>query len=120
MKSLRTSFVSVGVLAGLVGMTVSPLAQVQAARPAKVTLTMWVHSDPNYERIANQFAAKYQKKTGVKISLNFFPWGTDRPSSLPHSPRIARRTSSRAWLPGYSPRRPRRSCPLCRRASQRR
>jgi len=35
---------------------------------------MWVHSDPNYEAIANQFASEYQKKTGVKVSLYFYAY----------------------------------------------
>jgi multiple sugar transport system substrate-binding protein len=48
-------------------------AQAQSAH-SSTTLTMWVHSDPNYERIAKQFATEYHKKTGVTISLNFIPW----------------------------------------------
>ena len=74
MKLTRASVLAV-LLAGMVGLAVGPRAPVQAAaRSSSVTLTMWVHSDPNYERIANQFASEYQKKTGVKISLTFFPW----------------------------------------------
>lgn len=50
-----------------------PVARAQESR-SSVTLTMWVHSDPNYDRIAKQFAADYQAKTGVAISLNVIPW----------------------------------------------
>ena len=39
-----------------------------------VTLRMWVHSNPHYKKIAEQYAAEYEKETGVKIQLDFLPW----------------------------------------------
>lgn len=49
-----------------------PATATQAAQP--VSLTMWVHSDPNYEAVAKANAAEYEKETGNKIELSFVPW----------------------------------------------
>ena len=38
------------------------------------TLTMWVHSDPNYMDVAKANAAEYEQATGVHIELTFVPW----------------------------------------------
>jgi multiple sugar transport system substrate-binding protein len=38
------------------------------------TLTMWVHTDPNYQAVAIADAAEYQKETGVEIKLSYVPW----------------------------------------------
>ncbi len=38
------------------------------------TLTMWVHTDPNYQAVAEANAAAYEKETGVKIELSYVPW----------------------------------------------
>ena len=38
------------------------------------TLTMWVHTDPNYEAVAKQNAADYEAATGVHIQLTFVSW----------------------------------------------
>lgn len=40
----------------------------------KATLTMWVHTDPNYMDVAKANAAEYEKETGVKINLTYVPW----------------------------------------------
>lgn len=73
MRFVRAS-ITVAVMAALAGLVGAAPMQVQASRSSAVKLTMWVHSDPNYERIAKKFVTEYQKKTGVKISLTFFPW----------------------------------------------
>ncbi len=39
-----------------------------------VTLSMWVHSDPNYMDVAKANAAAYEAETGVKVDLTFVPW----------------------------------------------
>jgi ABC-type glycerol-3-phosphate transport system substrate-binding protein len=45
-----------------------------AATKSNVTLTMWVHTDPNYEDVAKADAAAYEAATGVKITYNFVSW----------------------------------------------
>jgi multiple sugar transport system substrate-binding protein len=40
----------------------------------RVTLTMWAHSDPNYQAMAEQFARQYEAETGVRINLTFTAW----------------------------------------------
>jgi multiple sugar transport system substrate-binding protein len=40
----------------------------------KNTLTMWVHTDPNYKAVAQQNAADYEAATGVHIKLTYVPW----------------------------------------------
>ena len=39
-----------------------------------VTLTMWVHTDPNYMDVAKANAAEYEQETGVQIDLSYVPW----------------------------------------------
>jgi multiple sugar transport system substrate-binding protein len=40
----------------------------------KNTLTMWVHTDPNYKAVAEKNAADYEAATGVHIKLTYVPW----------------------------------------------
>ncbi len=49
-------------------------AQATTAPAGNVTLRMWVHSNPHYQKMAEQFAAEYEKETGVKIQFDFIPW----------------------------------------------
>jgi multiple sugar transport system substrate-binding protein len=44
------------------------------AAKSNVKLTMWVHTDPNYEDVAKADAAAYEAATGVKITYNFVSW----------------------------------------------
>jgi len=37
-------------------------------------LTMWAHTDPNYQEVAKKNAAAYQEETGIEIKLTFVPW----------------------------------------------
>lgn len=39
-----------------------------------VTLRMWIHSNPHYKKMAETYAAEYEKETGTKIVLDFLPW----------------------------------------------
>jgi multiple sugar transport system substrate-binding protein len=51
-------------------------AAAEEAAPAEtVTLSMWVHSNPHYQTMAEQFAAEYEQETGVKVEFDFLPWG---------------------------------------------
>jgi ABC-type glycerol-3-phosphate transport system substrate-binding protein len=38
------------------------------------TLTMWVHTDPNYQAVAKKNAADYEAATGVHVNLTFVSW----------------------------------------------
>lgn len=53
---------------------VSKTSEPVSSTSAPVTLRMWVHSNPHYQKIAEQDAAEYEKETGVKIALDFLPW----------------------------------------------
>lgn len=53
----------------------SPAATTTATSPATpVSLTMWVHTDPNYMAVAKANADAYQKETGNEIKLTYVPW----------------------------------------------
>lgn len=52
----------------------SPGTTVTPSAPKPASLTMWVHTDPNYMAIAKANAEAYQKETGIEIKLTYVPW----------------------------------------------
>ena len=52
----------------------SSAAASPSTAPQPVTLTMWVHTDPNYMAVAKANAADYQKATGNTINISYVPW----------------------------------------------
>jgi multiple sugar transport system substrate-binding protein len=68
---IRTSVVALATTALLLSVGGGALS---AADEQPTTLTMWVHTDPNYVEIAEAQAAAYHEATGNTIELTYVPW----------------------------------------------